>query len=76
MKRSDGTSCRPTSIGAASSMLITVGLPAATVTPWVRMSSKKRVAENFFAITRVAPRASGASTPSSCADAQLKERKS
>ena len=37
---------------------------------------RKRLAENFAAMTRVAPRLTGTSAPSSCADAQLKERKS
>src|SRR5258708_30101643 len=49
-------------------MLMVVGLPAATVTPWARISSKNRVAENFLRITSVAPRHSGPSTPNSCAD--------
>ena len=75
-KRSVGTSLALIVWPVPSSMLMVVGLPAATVTPWRRTSSKKRVAENFFAITSVAPRHSGASTPRSCADAQLKERKS
>ena len=35
-----------------------------------------RMVENFRAIRSVAPRQSGTSAPKSCADAQLKERKS
>ena len=64
MKRSAGTPGATPCPRHSSSMLIVVGLPAATVTPWRRRSSKKRDAENFFAITSVAPQASGASTPS------------
>ena len=53
-----------------------VGLPAATVTRCSPTCWKKRLAENFSAITSVAPRLIGTRTPRSCADAQLNERKS
>src|SRR5580704_16738943 len=75
-KRSVGTSLAWIAWAVPSSMLMVVGLPAATVTPWARISSKKRVAENRFLITRVALQHKDPSTPNSCADAQLKERKS
>jgi len=39
-------------------------------------SWKNRLAENFCAMISVAPRLTGTSAPRSCAEAQLKERKS
>ena len=75
-KRSDGRLSRCASPSPLSRMLIVVGLPAATVTRCSRTCWKKRLAENFSAITSVAPRLTGTSAPSSCAEAQLNERKS
>src|SRR5262245_25552980 len=49
MKRSVGRSAAVTATGRASSMLMTVGMPTATVTRWSRIQSKKRAGENFLA---------------------------
>src|ERR1700730_11703140 len=75
-KRSVGTSLAWTAWPVPSSMLMVVGLPAATVTPWARISSKKRVAENRFLITSVALQHEDPGLRNTWADAQLKERKS
>ena len=55
MKRSVGRSALVTATGRARSMLMTVGMPTATVTPWSRTHSKNRACENFRASTKVAP---------------------
>ena len=55
IKRSDGTSFAVMPRGSLSSMLMTVGTPAAKVISWVLIQSKKRRREKRFAKCRVNP---------------------
>ena len=70
-KRRCGRSPPAIGIGRLISMLIAVGLQAATVTPKSRIQSKYRLWENLRAMQSVAPRQSGPRKLSTCADIQL-----
>src|SRR2546428_13825261 len=55
MKRRVGRSAPVTATARDRSMLMTAGIPTATVTPYARPQSKNRARENFRASTSVAP---------------------
>ncbi|PYN64431.1 MAG: hypothetical protein DMD93_22685 [Candidatus Rokuibacteriota bacterium] len=74
MRRSFGRSAPLTPTGRARSMLITVGMPTATVTPYARTQLKNCACENFRASTRVAPICSAGPIDRICGDDQLKCR--
>src|SRR2546422_11378712 len=74
MKRSVGRSAPVTATARDRSMLMTAGIPTATVTPYARTQSKNRAWENFRASTSVAPGCLVGPVERICGEGQLKGR--
>src|SRR2546422_3578443 len=74
MKRSVGRSAPVTATARDRSMLMTAGIPTATVTPYARTQSKNRAWENFRASTSVAPVCMVGPIERICGEDQLKWR--